>query len=132
MNCQEIERVLAATRSEMRKLDRLVNEAEFGGNQGGGEGGMNIHLNIERLVLDGVDLRPGQRHLLQSALETELNGLLSPGEMAARLAGGWALAQISAEAIRIVAAAGPDGMGRQIAGSVFRGLIESAGSVRAT
>ena len=33
---------------------------------------MNIKLHIERLVLDGVNIAPGQRHLLQASVTTEL------------------------------------------------------------
>jgi len=33
---------------------------------------MNINLHIERLVLDGVNIAPRQRHLLQASGETEL------------------------------------------------------------
>ena len=88
---------------------------------------MKIHLNIERLVLQGIDLDPAQRHLLQSSLETELSRLLDTNDMAATLAVGGALAQLKAEAIRIVAGAGPAGLGRQIAGSVIGSLSRPAG-----
>jgi hypothetical protein len=38
---------------------------------------MNINVNIERLVLEGVSVPPSQRPLLQAAVEAELAGLLT-------------------------------------------------------
>jgi len=40
---------------------------------------MNINLHIERLVLDGVNIAPGQHHVPQTSVETELTRLLAEG-----------------------------------------------------
>ena len=58
---------------------------------------MNINLHIERLVLDGVNIAPDQRHLLQASVETELTRLLTDGGLSPSLAQGTALPRISAE-----------------------------------
>ena len=34
---------------------------------------MNVNLHIERLVLDGIPLGPGQRPQLRAAVEAEVN-----------------------------------------------------------
>ena len=38
---------------------------------------MNIRMHIDRIVLDGVDIAPHQRHVLQAAVATELSRLLT-------------------------------------------------------
>ncbi len=40
---------------------------------------MNINLHIERLVLDGITLSPGESPLLKAAVEAELTRLLMSG-----------------------------------------------------
>jgi len=40
---------------------------------------MKIQMNIERLILDGIDLPASQRPFLQVALEAELTRLLNEG-----------------------------------------------------
>jgi hypothetical protein len=54
---------------------------------------LNINLHIERLILDDVNLPPGQTHLLQVGLETELTRLLTEGGLAAQLSAGGALSR---------------------------------------
>ena len=83
---------------------------------------MNIHLHIEQLVLDGMDIAHGQRPLLQAAVEAELIRLLSTGGMSPQLTGGVALPRVASPAIQLNAAAGPAEIGRQIAGSVYGGI----------
>jgi len=83
---------------------------------------MNINLHIERLVLDGVNIAPGQRHLVQAAVATELTRLLTAGGLSQALTGGGALHRVSANAIQLNSGAGPVDLGRQIAGSVYGGI----------
>lgn len=83
---------------------------------------MNINLHIERLVLDGVDTASGQRHLLQSAVETELSRLLIEGGLAHQLTGGGALPRINSPAIQLNGGNDPARLGRKIAGAVYGGI----------
>jgi len=83
---------------------------------------MNINLHIERLILDGLDIAPGQRRLLQSALEAELARLLTAGGITAQLASGGALHRIAGNSIQLQQAKGPAEMGRQIAGALYGGI----------
>jgi len=82
---------------------------------------MNINLHIERLVLDGVNIAPGQRHLLQASVETELTRLLTDGGLAPSLAQGSALPNLSASDIQMTGS-NPIQLGRQIAQSVYGGI----------
>lgn len=83
---------------------------------------MNINLHIERLVLDGVNIPPGQRHLLQASVETELARLLTDGGVSPSLAGGVALPHASANGIQLAGGNDPVQIGRQIAQSVYGGI----------
>jgi len=84
---------------------------------------MNINLHIERLVLDGVNIAPGQRPLVQAAVESELTRLLTAGGLSPDLTGGGALHRVSANAIQLNSSAGgPADLGRQIASSIYGGI----------
>jgi hypothetical protein len=87
---------------------------------------MNINLHIERLVLDGINIRPDQRHLLKASMEAELGRLLSKGAVSRELASGGAMPAISAKGFQLSASNGPGNspaqLGRQIAHSVYGGI----------
>jgi hypothetical protein len=83
---------------------------------------MNIDLHIERLILEGVDLAPGQRPGLQAAVESELTRLLTEGGLAPQLTAGGALHRVTTPAIRLDRGNGPATLGHQIAGAVYGGI----------
>jgi hypothetical protein len=88
---------------------------------------MNIKLHIERLVLDGVNIAPGQRHLLQASVEAELTRLLMAGGLSPSLAQGTVLPRtvlprISTGGIQLTAGNNPTQLGQQIAQSVYGGI----------
>jgi copper homeostasis protein CutC len=83
---------------------------------------VNINLHIERLILDAVDVRPGQRDLLRATLETELARLLTEGGLASALRNGGAFARITTPAIPIHDGNGRADFGKQIAAAVYRGI----------
>jgi hypothetical protein len=83
---------------------------------------MNVSLHIERLILDGVNIAPGQRHLLHASVQTELARLLNEGGLAAQLTHGGALPQVASPAIQLNSGHGPAELGRQIAGAVYGGI----------
>ena len=87
--------------------------------KGWGEGEMNINLHIERLVLDGIPLGPGQRPLLQAALETELSRLLTSGGLSDSLQLGGALYNMKTSGIQLAHEGNPAQLGEQIASSVY-------------
>jgi hypothetical protein len=82
---------------------------------------MNINLHIERLILDGVNITPNQRQLLQTSVETELTRLLTEGRIASSLAQGTTLPRLSTSGIHITGN-NPLQLGQQIAQSVYGGI----------
>ena len=52
---------------------------------------MNIHVHIERLVLDGLPVAPGRGDLVREAVEAELTRLLAEGGLVPGLTSGGAL-----------------------------------------
>ncbi len=80
---------------------------------------MNIDVHIERLVLDGLPLEPGQAGLLRAALENELGRLLSEGALAPRWDAGANAALLRAAPITLSAGDGAAALGRHIAASVY-------------
>jgi hypothetical protein len=82
---------------------------------------MNINLHIERLVLEGVDISPNQRHLLQASVETELTRLLTDRGISPSLAQGAALPRVSTNGMQLTGN-NPTQLGHQIAQSVYGGI----------
>jgi hypothetical protein len=83
---------------------------------------MNITVNIERLIFEGVSLAPWQRPLLQAAVEAELARLLAEGGVGGGLAAGWAVPSLPAGAIQLPGDGDPVAMGAQIAQAVYGGM----------
>lgn len=88
---------------------------------------MNVEVRIERLVLDGLPLRPGERAALAGALGDELRLLVETRGVPAELMSGGAVPRLTAP----LAAAAPgtdtpggtgSPLGRAIARSVFTSL----------
>ncbi len=83
---------------------------------------MNINLNIEQLILDGIDLPRHQRPQLQAAIETELGRLLAADGLTPRLQAGGAVPHVPAGAIQLTGENNPTHLGHQIAQAVYGGL----------
>jgi hypothetical protein len=81
---------------------------------------MNVTLHIERLVLDGLDVRPGDRPRLQAAVEAELARLLGEGGIAPGLAEGGAVPALRGGTVQ--AGGGGSQLGTQIAQAVYGGI----------
>jgi hypothetical protein len=82
---------------------------------------MNINLHIERLVLDGINISPGKRDLLQISITTELTRLLNNAGLAGNLVEGVSLPRLSASSIQLTGNS-PTQLGQQIAQSVYGGI----------
>jgi len=85
---------------------------------------MNINLHIERLVLDGLNITPGNSHLLRSAVESELTRLLAAGGLSSALVSGSAMPHITGTGIQLNANDSLSDLGSKIAGSVYGGIGE--------
>lgn len=79
---------------------------------------MNLKLQIERLILDGVHLAPEHRPLLQAAVESELARLLAEGGLAAGVKAAGATARMTGGNLQLTPD-NPGSMGRQIARAVY-------------
>jgi hypothetical protein len=83
---------------------------------------MNISVHIERLVLDGVAVAPGQQPRLQAALQAELSRLLAEGGLSPGLLAGGAVPAVSGESLQLTGGGDPEALGRQIARALHGGL----------
>jgi hypothetical protein len=82
----------------------------------------NIHLRIERLILDGLPLTRSQGALVQAAAEAELSRLLAERGLASSLLSGGALPSLRASAIQLSSDGSPAQLGEQIAQAVYGGI----------
>ena len=82
----------------------------------------DLKLHIERLVLDGLPLKPGEERLVQAALEAELTRLLVAGGLAEAWQAGGAVPTLPAVSAPVSQGASPAVIGRQVAQSVYSSL----------
>ncbi len=80
---------------------------------------MNISIHIERVVLDGLIIAPGERQQMQDALEAELARLLCHGTLSPALRSGGALPSLAAGSIQLARESNPFQLGHQIAHAVY-------------
>lgn len=82
----------------------------------------NIHLYIDRLILDGLPVDRIQAPHIQIAVEAELRRLLVENGLSTDLQAGGAVPSVRANAIQLTAGSNPAQMGTQIAQSVYSGI----------
>ena len=82
---------------------------------------MNVRLHIERLVLEGLPLVPGQAPAVQAAIETELARLIAESGVAPGLPSLGAVPELRAGDVQLATGATPAGIGGQIARAVYGG-----------
>jgi len=83
---------------------------------------MNLVIQIERLVLDGLNVAPDQQADLQVAMEAELTRLLMSGGLHSALLSGGALPRLQGGDVQLPTDARPAQFGQQIARAVHHGL----------
>jgi len=83
---------------------------------------MNVELHIERLVLEGLAVRPGDRAGLARTLSDELRQLIETGGVPRELIGGGAVPRLTAPLAPISPAAAASPLGQAIARSVYTSL----------
>jgi hypothetical protein len=79
----------------------------------------NVILHIERLILDGLPLKPGEERLVQAAFETELTRLIAAGGLGEGWQSGGAVPWLPTAPVEVGAKPSPAGIGRQAAQSVY-------------
>ncbi len=82
----------------------------------------DIHLHIERLILDGLPIDRAQGAHVRAAVEAELSRLMTAHGLAPDLQTGGAVPSIRADGIQLAPGSSPAQMGRQIAQSVYSGI----------
>jgi hypothetical protein len=85
---------------------------------------MNITVNIERLILDGLPSGPGQAARAQAAVEAEMARLIAERGLAGTLQSDAALSSISAGTIQLTTDSRPSQWGRQIARTIYGALSQ--------
>ncbi len=83
---------------------------------------MKINVQIERLILDGINVAPHQRPLLQAAVESELARLLAADGLNQELATGVAVPSMGAATMQLPGDANPARLGQEIAQAVYWGI----------
>ena len=83
---------------------------------------MKINIQIDRLVVDGMDLPHSQRPLMQAAFERELALLIGRDGLNNELSSGVALPSLHTPSIQIGSRNNPDAFGQQVAQAVYRGI----------
>jgi hypothetical protein len=79
---------------------------------------MNINIQIDRLILGGVNISPRQRRQLQAAVESELSRLLASNGIPPSLQNGGAIPKLPAT-LNITQNHNPSQMGQEIAQSIY-------------
>jgi hypothetical protein len=79
---------------------------------------LNIKVHIERLILDGVPIRPVELGALQDSVEQELTRLLAMGGLRPALASSKSLHTVPAAEIHVANDVTAVGLGNQIATAV--------------
>lgn len=82
----------------------------------------NITIHIERLILDGLPIRPYQRRALQAAFEAELTQLIMNGELTFDLQTGGIRKQLPAGVLALNADEPVETLGKKLAQAVYRGI----------
>lgn len=83
---------------------------------------MNLSVHIERLILEGLPIMPGQGGLVRAAVEQELSQLLAAGGLSPELSAGGARPSVRAGDIQLANDMHPARLGRQIARAVYSGI----------
>jgi hypothetical protein len=83
---------------------------------------MNVNLHIERLILEGLTLQPGEHLQVRVAAESELSRLLAAQSWGQSFKEGGAVARLSGGDIQLADGTSPQQIGQQIGRAVFGGI----------
>ena len=84
---------------------------------------MHLNLNIERIILEGVDLPRSQRSRLQTAVSTELSRLLTENGLPTSWQRGGSIPSIPAT-VSATKGMSPEQMGTEIAQSIYGRMVD--------
>ena len=83
---------------------------------------MNIHVHIERLIMDGLSDYDGQGPVIKSTVEAELTRLIAAQGMNPDFQFGGAVPSVKAEGIQVTNDSNSVNLGHQIARAVYGGI----------
>jgi hypothetical protein len=83
---------------------------------------MNIELHIERLVLKGIPVAPGERALLHATIHAELERLLRAEGLPGDRPRPGAVARVQAPPVTVPGRLDPVDMGRRLAVAIHEGI----------
>jgi len=83
---------------------------------------MSVHLHIDRLVLDGIDLGVHDQAVLRDAAATELATLLRGRALPDAIGGGMSVPTVRGADISVTRDASAEQIGAAIARSVYGGI----------
>ncbi len=83
---------------------------------------MNIHLHIEKIVMDGLSLGPLDHHQVKAAVEAELGALLVSQGLGEKLQNSGEISYMSGNRIEQQASQSPRTFGQHIAQSIYGGF----------
>ncbi|MHC5939141.1 hypothetical protein [Nostoc sp.] len=83
---------------------------------------MNINIDIEKLVLEGMSISPSQGRKLQGLVEAELARLLRTEGLPHNWSSGGVVSHVPSGAIQVKPGSNPTQMAQQIAQTVYRGM----------
>lgn len=81
-----------------------------------------IRVHIERLVLEGVEVSPGDSPQLRAAVQSELARLVAVRGLAPEVRGGGALASVRGGPVSLEQADTATKLGRQVASAIHEGI----------
>ena len=86
---------------------------------------MDIHVTIDRLILEGIDLPSSAGPRLAAGVSAELGRLLAEGGLSSDVSAGGARRAMRGGAVELgTGAADPAALAAQIAGAIYGGLGE--------
>jgi hypothetical protein len=83
---------------------------------------MNVHLHIDRIVLENIDLSPRQRRHLQAVIEAELAHLLTTQGLPPNLNYSSRVPGLKVDVIALTGDNSPTSLGQQIAHTIYQGM----------
>ncbi len=85
---------------------------------------MNINIQIDRLILEGINISPSQRRHLQATVTSELSNLFTANGLPAHLENGVALPSLPLGKVEVTNMSDTAVMGQQIAQQIYSQLLQ--------
>ncbi|BAY08527.1 hypothetical protein [Calothrix sp. NIES-2098] len=85
---------------------------------------MDINIQIDRLILEDINISPSQRRHLQSTVESELSSLFTANGLPSHLHNGAAFPSLPLGKVEVTNTTDTTVMGQQIAQQIYSQLIQ--------